>query len=336
MKKNYVFLIVICILIIIAVILINNNKKTTLKKELRDYAIQDTSKIDKIFMVDKENNKVELIKDENVWTVNNKFPARLAAVNILLETLGNMQIRYPVPKTSHNTVVKQMSSQSIKVQVFTHNHLLNTYYVGGPTQDHQGTYMLIEGSDVPMVVFVPGFNGYLTPRFFTCEIDWHDNTIFKYNYTDIYAVTIEHPQEPEKSFKITCLSPNSFSFIKLQDNSNIENWDTLAIKTYFSFFKKISFDHYLTQIPETKKDSILNATPIYIFTVEDIFHNKKTIKTFLKDPQPNPKKRNLSSHYPKYDENNMYGYIPGDNYISMVQYYVFDPLIKEPKDFIRH
>ncbi len=335
MKKNIVYLLLVLILSVIAVILVfNTNNKTTLKKELRDFAITDTSVVDKIFMVDKENNKVELTRVNGKWKINKKFDARKDAIDVLLETLSNMQVRYPVPKSSHNTIVKQMSNQTTKVEVYSHGNLLKTYFVGGPTQDHSGTYMLLKGSAVPMVVSIPGFNGYLSSRFFTRAIDWRDNTIFKYNYPQIYSVTCEHPQEPEKSFKITRLGTNRFSIVKLSDNSEIEPYDTLAAKTYLSYFKQINFDHFLTQIPKKKKDSILAATPVYIFTVEDINHNKKTIKTFLKDPEKDPRKAVFQKHYPKYDEDNMYGYIPGGTYLLMVQYYVFDPLIREPEDFI--
>ena len=334
MKKNTVYILLVLVLVVIAVVLLLNNKKTTLKKELRDFAIADTSVVDKIFLVDKENNKVELTRKDGIWKVNKKFTARKDAVDVLLETLANMQVRYPVPKSSHNTVVKRMSTQSTKVEVYSKGNLLKTYFVGGPTQDHVGTYMLLNGSDVPMVVFTPGFNGYLTPRFFTSEIDWRDNTIFKYNYPDIYSITCEHPREPEKSFKITRLGPNNFSIIRLIDNTPIKNYDPIAVKTYFSYFKRISFDHFLTQIPEKKKDSILHSTPVYIFTVEDINHNKRTIKTFLKAPEKNPKKAEFEANYPKYDVDNMYGYIPGGTYLLMVQYFVFDPLIREPNDFI--
>lgn len=334
MKKNTIYFILVLILASIAIILVLNNKKSTLKKELRDFAITDTSIVDKIFLVDKENNMVELTRIDKKWKVNNKYTARKDAIDVLLETLSNMKVRYPVPKSSHNSVVKRMSNQSTKVEVFSKGNLLKTYFIGGPTQDHTGTYILLEGSDIPMVIFIPGFNGYLSSRFFTREIDWRDNTIFKYSYPQIYSVTCEHPQEPEKSFKITRLSDNKFSIIKLSDNSSIENYDTLTAKTYFSFFKHISFDHFLTQMKKKKRDSILSATPLYVFTVEDINHNTRTIKTFLKDPEKNPKKAIFAEHYPKYDENNMYGYIPGSTYLLMVQYFVFDPLIREPEDFV--
>jgi len=335
MKKNIIYLTLVLILSIIAIVLILNNKKATLKKELRDFAIADTSIVDEIFMVDKSNAKVKLTRiNKGTWQVNNKVIARKDAIDVLLETLSNMAVRYPVPKSSHNTIVKQMAVQSTKVEVYSKGRLLKTYFVGGPTKDHTGTYMLLNKSSVPMVVFLPGFNGYLSTRFFTREIDWYSTNIFKYDYSKIYSVTCEHPQEPEKSFKIIRLGPNNFSIIKLIDNSTIDNYDTIAVKTYLSYFKSVNFDHFMTQIPKKKKDSIIHATPIYIFTVEDINHNKKTIKTFLKDPEKNSKKANFETHYSKYDLDNMYGYIPGETYLVMVQYFVFDPLIREPKDFI--
>ena len=63
------------------------------------------------------------------------------------------------------------------------NEASKTYYVGGESKDMIGSYMLLENSNRAFVVYIPGFNGFLAPRF---TIDgtkvssdlWRDRTIF--------------------------------------------------------------------------------------------------------------------------------------------------------------
>ncbi len=333
-NRNLIYLVLIIILGGLVIYLASNKETNTIKRELRDFAIKDTASIDKVFMVDKENRKLLLKRQKNgEWTVNDKFPARKDAVNLLLETFHNMEVKYPVPRSAHNNVIKQLSAKSVKVEVYSGSKLLKTYYVGGPTQDHVGTYMLLENSSVPMVVYIPGFNGYLTPRFDIYEKTWREPRVFHYSYPDIHSITVRHPKEPEKSFMVIN-NNNTYKLIRLSDSSEVPDFDTLAVKFYIGKFKNVNYDIALTQISKHKRDSVINSTPLYIFTVEDINHHKRTIKTYLKDAPRDPNKEAVLN-LPKYDIDNMYGWIPEDSLFVIVQYFVFDNLIKSVDDFIK-
>ena len=332
-KRNLVYLTLIIILGVFLIFLVFNKEKSTIKQELRDFAIKDTASIDQIFMVDKQNNKLLLEKKENGWIVNKKFVARQDAINTLLETLYGIEVKYPVPRSAQNNVVKQLSAKSVKVEIYSNNRLIKTIYVGGPTQDQVGTYMLIENSTVPMVVYIPGFNGYLTPRFYVNENQWKAPIIFKYKYTDIYSVTVEHPREPEKSFK-AINNGNVYKLIRLSDNSEVSNFDTMAVKLFIGKFKNVNYDIALSQMEKNKRDSIIKTQPLYIFTVEDINHNKRTLKTYLKKNVFTGMKESIPDQ-PEYDVDNMYGWIPDDSLFVLVQYFVFDNLIRSIDDFIK-
>jgi hypothetical protein len=333
MKKNRIYIFLLLLLTGVLTLFILKNKTTTLKKELRDFAIEDTASITKIFMVDKEKNKILLERQpDNSWTVNEKFKARQDLVNLLLETFFGMEVKYPVPHSSFNTEIKRLSNQSTKVEVYAGERLLKTYYVGGPTQSHTGTFMLLKGSSVPMVVELPGFLGYLTPRFRTMELAWRTNSIFNYAYPQIKSVQVEYPETPEKSFKIENEN-NHYKLIRLQDRQEITNFDTLAIKEFIARFKNINYDHIMTSLPKPLIDSMNHAKPLMVYTVVDVKGRIRTIRNYKKLQDKDTPKASLPN-MPKYDLDNMYGYIPQDSIWVMVQYYVFDPLTKTISDFI--
>lgn len=317
---------------IVSVVLIMDKKDFTIDKELRDFSVKDTSTVNKIFMVEKSNNKVLLEKKDGVWWVNDKFKAREDAIYTLLKTLYRMDVKSPVPKSAHNSIIKRLATESIKVEIYQNNELSKVIYVGGATSNHFGTYMMLEGSDVAFVVHIPGFNGYLSTRFFTDENLWRSTKVFDYNYNEISTVSVTDPSQPEKSYMVSNNGDNRFDLKLLKENRKIENFDTLEVKTYLAYFKSIAYQSLLPDYDKRIMDSIITSTPYFIIELTDIYETTTTVKAFLMpatydayDPEGN----RLS-----YDPNVMYALINNKDFVT-IQFYVFDPLFKEFEDFLK-
>ena len=176
LKKNKKLLILTLLLAVAAAWLILNNESGTVKEILRDFAVKDTTSVTKIFIADRAGKSVELERELNasgaptgLWLVNKKYYARRDAVKTLLETLYLVEMKSYVAKTAYNTIVKQLATTGIKCEVYRSGKEkpFKVFYVGGSTQDTKGTFMMLENSLVPFVTEIPGFDGYLTPRFFT-------------------------------------------------------------------------------------------------------------------------------------------------------------------------
>jgi len=195
MKKNRGILVIVIILAIMAVILVLQNRKGTLKGEMGEFAIVDTASVTKIFMADMRNNQVLLTKNSpGEWMLNDSLKARKEGLDLLLKTMSNLAVKAPVPKKSYNSVIKRLATNSIKVEIyqkkyrvdlfnwiklFPHEKLTKVYYVGNATPDNMGTFMLLDGSDVPFVVYEPGFRGFVAARYTAATNDWRDHQIFK-------------------------------------------------------------------------------------------------------------------------------------------------------------
>jgi hypothetical protein len=80
---------------------------------------------------------------------------------------------------------------------------MRTFYVGGEVASFSGTAMLMEGSERPYVVQIPGFEGYLTTRYSTDLNAWRDRAVFNIPAEDIEQISVRYVQEPLNSFTIT-------------------------------------------------------------------------------------------------------------------------------------
>ena len=325
MKNNKIYFILFILLAVVAIVLYWTRTNSTLKKELRDFAIQDTSRVSRIFMVNKQNQSILLERnDNNSWTVNQQFQARKDAVDLILKTFKRMDVKSPVSKASFENVVKNLAATHVKVEVYNKDEKepVKTIYIGGPTQDMYGTYMMIENSKTPFIVHIPGFSGYLTSRFFLEENDWRSQKIFKYSFNQIKSVKLENFEKPEQSFVASNLGDNNFSLLSLSNNQVINDFDTVKIKQYLGTYKRISYEQVLTEFSPEKTDSIIQSNPIYRISLTNHLDKTTTVTTWLK---PGGKLLDEKGVPYKWDLERMYGRVNNDSNLVILQYFVFDP-----------
>lgn len=332
MKKIIKPIIIVIALTAIALYLYFSNTKGTIRKELKDFVIEDTASITKVFMVDKNNKSVTLERKENYWTANKDFIARKDLVDVLLKTICRLNVKAPVARSSHNVIVSKLASTSTKVEIYQNDKLTKTYYVGGATPDNMGTYMLLDQSSVPFIMDIPGFTGYLTTRFSTEITEWKDRAVFRYKFADIANITVENPTAPSQSFKAINYGNNKFGLKSLKDNKDFENFDTLSLKEYIGYFKNLSFESFVSNIPQARRDSVFKSIPLLIITVENKSREKQSIRMYLRPNYEKEADEKSNETFP-WDVNRMYGFINNDKDMVIIQYFVFDPIIKEAVSF---
>lgn len=332
MKNKWVYILFL-VLVVIAAVFYFTNKSGTIKKELRDFAVDDTASITKIFMVDKENVQVTLDrKDAGKWMVNNTYFARPDAMKILLETIASIDVKLPVGKKALPNIIKQLATHSVKVEIYKGSELIKVYYVGGSTQDQTGTYMVLENSSVPFIIHKPGFAGYLSGRYFTDETMWRDNSIFLYSFNDIASVSVKISSTPEKSFTVLNDGNNTLSLLDYT-NKSVAGFDVQTAKEYIAGFKKVRCESYLKTFTQHRLDSLLKTQPIGSLSVTNRKGEVNTLKLYFKS--------NISGAIDDngellpYDPNAMYGVLSDNKQIVVCQYFVFDPLMKDITYFFK-
>ena len=264
--KNALSILAMSVLAVLAVYLVTQYQKSTLKVELSDFAVKDTASIDKIFLADKDGYKLLLErKSPSVWMINNQFEARPDAIKVLLETINQIEVKAPVGRASFNTVVKKLAVKSTKVEIYQKGTLVKTYYVGGTTEDFFGTYMMIEGSAAPFIMHIPGFEGYLYPRYYAVPELWRSNAMYRLKMNDIAKIKYVNHQHEVDSWEME----QKDGVITLKDfrGQNIPEFDTLKVREYLTQFNTVNSEAYVKDIEPERKDSILNSAPRQVFTI---------------------------------------------------------------------
>ncbi|MBR4738937.1 MAG: DUF4340 domain-containing protein [Bacteroidales bacterium] len=353
MKKRNLILIAIVAVVAVAalVIALRGSRKATFPQ---DYHIEDIASVTRIFMADKQNQQVLLVRTgDSSWAVDcqgQQYQASQSMVNLLLETLNTMRIRQQVNRSAVPTIIKDLSARAIKVEVyqrkpfinwfggrlrlFPHEKLTVTYFVGRETQDMMASYMFREGDKVPYVIHIPGFRGFPSPRFVTDPLKWRSHTIVDLNVRAIERVELNIPDLPEESFAIQ--REGEGFYLELSGNRRAAGFDTARVAQMLSCFTYLNFDEFAAIVPNSFADSCVSGTPRTILSITDTAGNTHVLRSYIKynNPDdmlaiPDPKM------YETFDLDRLYA-IVDDRDTVLIQYFIFDNILQPVSYFLGH
>lgn len=301
------------------------NKQGTLKPELSNFKYTDTTSLTRIVLSDKDLRKVVLEKKDGVWLVNGKYPARKDVLQTLFSTLGAVEVKMPVGRSSWNTVVKRLAVRSTKLELYKGNEKVKSYYVGGASSDQMGTYMLIEGSSSPFITHIPGFEGYLTPRYNASEDVWRGTAVFSLAMQDIASVSLEDQNNPQFGFSLQ--NTNNTLSLSSQAGKPLQGWSESTCREYLARFKNLNYEAIVRDYSKT--DSLLASKPFLVFTVTTREGKKIRLDCWHKR-NPAPDAFVPGSNIPPWDPDRFYAIVNGNKKeLLLLQFFVFEPVLKD-------
>lgn len=325
MKKPVLIGLIITLLAAAAVFLyIKNQGKAMTDEDWRNFAVEDTSAITKVFLADKSGNRVTAVRTSPaVWVVNDKYTARKDVVRILLKTIKLVRTKSRVPKNSRENVIKSLSVSGIKVEIYTKedDDPIKVYYVGSETPTQDGTYMMQEGSPEPFITEIPGFDGYLTPRYPTIEAAWRDPALFRYKPDDIKTIRMEYAEFPAESFELVNKG-NTVVEIKDLSGKALPNVDRIMAQRYLGTYVNLVFEDEARNLKPAKVDSILSQIPFARMSIVD--NKGKAVKLSFFHIKNTRDEKDENGKQILYNPDRFHARLNDERKLYVFQYYVWD------------
>ena len=215
------------------------------------FTIKDTASIGKLFLATPDGESVTIDRTDSGWVVNKKYKALRSTLDLLLSTLAKQTALYPVTQSAYDNVIKSLSTEGIKVEVYGRDgKKMKVFYVGGTSVNNTGTNMLMDGSKTPYVVHIPGFVGYLTPRFATQMRYWRDRTVFNIPQEEIQSVSVRYADKPINSFEVKRDGDNIVVLADKGIMSGLQGLNKRRAGVFFRYFTNVNCEGYLNGLPD--------------------------------------------------------------------------------------
>jgi hypothetical protein len=267
MRKKYWLYILLIFLLAAAVFTIFNRKAGTYRENENRFAIRDTGTVKRIEIMS-EHKAVTLERMQGKWVVNNKYPAASRKIATLLMVLSRLQVSAPVPAAVKEEIINRLKEEGKRVEVITdsRNHRVilmyqDTVYTGSAC-------MMLENSDEPFRVEIPGYPGKKLTGLFVDEAGfWRDNSIFRLREDEIISVAVYDRARPGKSFYLVKNDDSGFKLFNYPDSTEIPDFNPGQVRQYLSYFASVPFERYLSVQEKQGQPDLDGSKPDHIVTV---------------------------------------------------------------------
>lgn len=337
MKKNKGLFLILALLVAVTLFLFFRKQSTTIDQEQSDFAVKDTAAITKIFLADRSGKSILLERKKNDrWVLNGKEEPKPEFLNLLIRTIYKIDAKSRVAKAAYNNVVKALASTGTKCEIYLNEQTkpYKVYYVGGQTADGQGTFMILEDSEMPYIVEIPGTSGYLTPRYSVDLESWKNTVLFRTKPENIKSLSVYYTNFPDKSYEIT--SNNGSYSIENKATKFISNQvDSIGVLNYFALFREVHYESEINPSKSGQIDSMMLYAPSIVIKVNTLDSKTMELKVYPMPVSDNSLTKQDTLGKPlKYDLDRVFGLIKPENQKVILQHFAFDKLLRQLDDFI--
>lgn len=299
-----------------------------------DFAIKDTANIEKVVISEKDGGLITIVRGEDhKWYIEESgLRAQPYNINLILETAYRIKVKQDVPPKIVENIITQIAVRHKKVQFFEKgaSSPFKVWYVGNGTNDHMGTYMLLEKdglkSSLPYIMHKPGVYGTLDVRFFSDPLEWRYSGVFNYNVGEIKKIEVTFFEEPQQSYSVEVTDKGKV-ILKDYQKTTIPYFDSTQVKHYVTHYRDIFYESVNRVLDAKQVDSVLASKPIYLFKVTDVKGVTKTAKLF---PMAGEEMAIQGTPFEEkgYDTERAWCSIDGSKELVKVQFHTWDLLCK--------
>jgi len=258
----YFLILIACI----AVLFLLFRQRFPFGKNNTAFAVEEKTDISRIAFFEGEK-KLVLIRKEGEWIIEKDTVAREEAVLFLLKVLKEMKIKSPVTSEMFLEEIAGKKTEPVKVHVYDGRRLRKSYFVYRTFSNAYGNIMKMKPHSKPFIMYVPGYETNIGEYFTASRLFWRPFIVFNFLPSEIDHVYLYHRNDTASSFRIVSAGRNLF--LQSRNGRLLQNYDTVKVRRYISYFAYIPFERWATELDNVKKKEIKSSEPLYRIEVKN-------------------------------------------------------------------
>jgi len=324
MKRNTLLLIVLFSLLLAALYFFFSRGPGSLGRSVRQFSIADTSLVQKVEITGKDGS-VLLERHDGRWMVNGRYYARDRKMKNLLGAMLRLQPDAPAARKDREVILLQLREHSKKVTITQEGKKDKIYYAWQDSLNGGITYMILDRSDQPYRMQVPGLTAkVIWSLFSSTENAWRDNILFSLKPGRISEIEVRYISKPDASFRIEKKDRGEWVLVSLQKNKTIENFSKDNLLGYLYQFSNVRFDEIL--VAGTVRDNEMGEAIVMII-VKDTDGVTTVVGCYPRYIQDDKGNRVI-------DFNRLYLRVNDEKEILLARYIQVDLILRELNYFI--
>ena len=269
---KYIYILIGILILAGGIILVKKNKDAREDQALiadRDFRIEDSKRVEKIFIAHRNGQKVLLKKQaDGEWLLNDKYRARKDAVNGILRLMRKIKVKNIPPPAMYEKIFKDIASDGVQVEFYDKNEKkIKAFQIGYADNRGYTTFMVMDGFTKPYGMHDPAAAGTFRPYFDLLFHQWKDKTMLKLDPKQIKTVRMDYQAQRNKSFIID-QSEDGYTVKPFYSTTPVINGkvNEAEVEAYLEEFKSKGAEAVLTDL--NRLDSLQQSIPFAVLEVE--------------------------------------------------------------------
>lgn len=217
-------------------------------------------------------NTVKLDYDGSRWKVNDRYDADLQRITVFFATLEKALPKRPVAAAMRDSVRKMLLRQGVEVSLLEGQTVQKKLIVGANEQRSE-SYFMLDGSQEPYVVTIPGYRVQVSQIFELGENDWRDRRIFGFRWQNFKSLSLSFARDKTGDFVIE----KEANEIRLKGEPQA---DTSRIFSYLDDVSLLVADQIFPPGFSARYDSLAATPPIASMEIRDIADRVYSLRLF--------------------------------------------------------
>lgn len=236
----------------------------------RQFAVDSPKDVARLFIADMTGRTMDLrLQPDGVWLINDSIAASPSLMQQVTRTLAELKIDHVPPRATQVTVLKEMSTNALKVEVYnTDGEKIRNLLIGSGTPKSTGSYMMVEGYNEVFAVRRGMMTGIIRPLFDLRDVaSWRSRDFIAYRPEEIQSVEVSYPRRPSESFRIV-RTGDSLRLDALNELTGVtrERPQQRRLEGYLEAYEKIPLSEFADE--SIYRDSISAMIPVVQIVVE--------------------------------------------------------------------
>jgi hypothetical protein len=194
--------------------------------------------------------------------------------------------------------------------------------------------MYLENSSAPFIVHIPGFNGYLTPRFIVNADEWRVRKVIHLQQQKLSTLQVTDRSRPGFTFTIVRNDGDVFGLLD-ENNQPVPGVSRDKIISYLQFYEFLNYEFTEKTLSAAQADSLRQTTPFRTIVVEETGGQSTRINLWRRPQTSATVHKSDPAGVPyTYDIDRMNATLNGDTTLLVVQYFSYEKLFRSPGDFV--
>jgi len=319
MRKHSLLLTAIFVLLITIIIVFR--ERSPFGSRNSDFAIDWTEEIRSIEIIE-EDISLELTRAGDRWMVNETFAARSSAIDFIMQTIENIEIKSPVSDALFDELINKNNIRATEL-IIRGKSKSDSYYIYPSHDSAYPSIMRRSLKSKPFFVTIPAYDFDPGRHFVTDEKFWMPFHIFKLNPAVISRITVSYRDPAIEDFLIAVEEENIYLQV---EGNKISEAKPEKLQRYISYFTYVPFETWAFDMDESLRNELLSTEPEINIELE--LGNGNTLNTRLWNKLLGTEEGTIP------DTDRLYGTLNGGRDFFIAKYFDLDPLIKTAEYFI--